>query len=301
MSYQDCIAEIKQAGGELITQGDAEELLTRIDNRRRQLLAAGAVVDPDALRKEIADEVKLEAKIKGRSSAINLRRRLELEDFVLSGFEEKPADGLQAVLTGISASQGGARLSIDAQKKAIAGKYVGGLITELENDGLMHEFKLGHIDQDVVRELWEVDRLDGKPGYTQNVNAQKIAEIIHRYQELARREQNSAGAFIAKEAGYIVRQSHDMFKLRKVSFEEWRDFILPRLDTERTFQGADDVDHFLRKAYNGLATGEHLKAEGAGPSGTASLAHKVSAARILHFKDADSWFEYNAKFGSGNL
>src|SRR3546814_20771794 len=65
--------------------------------------------------------------------------------------------------------------------------------------------------------------------------------------------------------GYIVRQSHDVYRIRGAGFEKWRDDILPHLDMARTFaDGADEKT--LRAVYDGLASGVHMKTTGA-PSG----------------------------------
>ena len=52
-----------------------------------------------------------------------------------------------------------------------------------------------------------------------------------------RKNLNSAGAWIAKLPGYIVRQSHDGDRIRKAGLEAWKDFIRDRLDWSRTAEG----------------------------------------------------------------
>src|SRR6185369_13801646 len=63
-------------------------------------------------------------------------------------------------------------------------------------------------------------------------------------------------------------------------------------------------DDFLREAYVGLVSGNHLKTGDEAPTGflgPRNVAKKVSAERVLHFKDADSWLAYNRRFGMGSL
>src|SRR3546814_15494781 len=70
----------------------------------------------------------------------------------------------------------------------------------------------------------------------------------------------------------------------------------------RTFaDGADEKT--LRAVYDGLASGVHMKTTGApsGFKGPRNIAKKASAERVLHFKDADAWTDYNTRYGTGNL
>ncbi|MGH8462817.1 MAG: hypothetical protein ACRER5_01645, partial [Pseudomonas sp.] len=60
----------------------------------------------------------------------------------------------------------------------------------------------------------------------------------------------------------------------------------------------------LKGVYDGLVSGDHLKAHGAKPSGfrgPANLAKKLSQERVLHFRDGIAWHEYNTEYGTGNL
>ena len=65
------------------------------------------------------------------------------------------------------------------------------------------------------------------------------------------------------------------------------------------------VNGFLRGVYDGLVSGDHLKAPKDAPAngfkGPANIAKKISQERVLHFKDGVAWHEYNAMFGTGNL
>lgn len=133
--------------------------------------------------------------------------------------------------------------------------------------------------------------------------AQGIAKIMQKYQETARIDANRAGAFIRKLPGYVVRQSHDPYKIQRAGFKQWRDEILPLLD-ERTFEAGSDADDFLLATYNGLVSGVHLKVstgQSDGFKGPRNLAKKVSAERVLHFKDGLAWDQYNKVYGTGSL
>jgi hypothetical protein len=137
--------------------------------------------------------------------------------------------------------------------------------------------------------------------------ATDIAKVINKWQEWTRNAANDAGAWIGKEAGYIVRQSHDMLRVRDAGFDSWRDmatrtFDIPRMVAET---GEQNVDKLLRGIYDNVASGDHMKAiprvEEQPFTGPGNLAKKLSQSRVVHFKDADSWFDYNQQFGARSL
>ena len=104
-------------------------------------------------------------------------------------------------------------------------------------------------------------------------------------------------AFIRKLDGYIVSQSHDMFRIARAGREAWVSFIRPLLDLERTFDGAGGDEASIAKAlgrvWNELSSGSFYKANTEAPligfTGPANLAKKASQSRVLHFKDARAW------------
>src|SRR5690606_17410323 len=130
------------------------------------------------------------------------------------------------------------------------------------------------------------------------------AKVIQKYQETARLDANRAGASIGDLPGYIARQSHDGEKIGSAGFDKWLEDIQPRLDP-RTFENVADANQFLRGVFDGLVSGDHLKAPGNAPAngfkGPANIAKKVSQDRVLHFKDGVAWHEYNQLYGTGNL
>lgn len=81
-----------------------------------------------------------------------------------------------------------------------------------------------------------------------------------------------------------------------------KSFDLQRMQVENGFT---DVEKMLRATWINLASGNHLKAvperEISGFKGSANLAKKISQDRIIQFKDADSWYNYNQQYGVRNL
>jgi len=179
----------------------------------------------------------------------------------------------------------------------------------------------------------EIEKRTGlKPPVTEkNPQIRKLAEIMEEYSETIRQRLNDRGANIAKMWGYIVKQSHDPYNVRNAAnilgknlddikidekftgtdinynknYKAWKDYIMLKIDAERTFANTDNVDEFLQQVYNTLVGNKYLLADGVantyGAKTSKNIAKDSNFKRILHFKTADDWFDYNDKFGVGNL
>jgi hypothetical protein len=130
-------------------------------------------------------------------------------------------------------------------------------------------------------------RPDGNPGVTRDPAALRLARAYERAAELSRLDMNRHGAPIGKLAGWRP-QAHAAERVVKVSAEEWADFILPRLDRDRTFPGMseDGVRQQLRDMHQRIVMGkgsEPSAAQTTGRIGPANLANSLAAAlRELH-------------------
>lgn len=306
MSFEACLSEIRKAADRDLTDEELDDLLSELQKRQKRIRAEQTLHDPDEVAKraaaEMADDLKFQAMIERRNAAINLVRRLEALDFVRTQFADDPALGLESLLTGVNRSVQGARASASAQQRQLMNWYTGRLIADMEIQGLWKVLVSGTLDRDIARALWTLDNPQA-PAFKGPGEAMDIAKIVRKWQEQARVDANKAGAWIRKMPGYIVRQSHDVYKIRAAGFEKWKADILPRLDIGRTFDDGTDIDKALRQVYDNLASGIHLKAQPAptGFKGPRNIAKKVSAERVLHFKDADAWTDYNTTYGSGSL
>ncbi|OMG61462.1 hypothetical protein AUR59_020075 [Stutzerimonas balearica] len=308
MAAQDCIdtiqAAAKSAGRELSLE-ELTELVGDLQTRIKQLQATDGMLGLEEAAMKAADEmgnqVKLAAVIEKRNALLNARRRAELVGYIRSTWSDRPDLGLESFLVGTNVARTGARRSVAAEQKQLSQAYIAGFLNDIEKEGLLPFLTRGDLDQDIADSLWRIGM--DKPLDGLSKEAVSIAKIMQKYQEAARIDANRAGAFIRKLPGYVVRQSHDPYKIQRAGFQQWRDEILPLLD-ERTFEAGSDVDGFLLATYNNLVSGVHLKAttpEPTGFKGPRNLAKKVSAERVLHFKDGVAWNQYNKVYGTGSL
>lgn len=300
-----CYDTVARISGRELPPAETKQIGDEIDRRASQISATEpGIADRDALIRaadEFGRDARLGALIDKQNALMNERKRLELDTYLANVWSDRPTDGLDAVLTGVQRSREGARRSVAAEQNALQGKYAGGLITDLGDRWKL--FATGSLDDDIARAMWKLD--DESPDFVGlRPEAIEIAKSINKWQEIARQDANREGAFIGKEKGYITRQSHDVYKIRRAKFEKWRDTIAPKLDLAR-MRIVGDLDDYLRNVYKGLASGIHLKAD-TGPKltgfkGPGNLAKRVSAERVLHFKSADDWMAYNNEFGTGSL
>tara|TARA_R110000796_G_scaffold107822_1_gene218597 strand:- start:244 stop:2862 length:2619 start_codon:yes stop_codon:yes gene_type:complete len=160
----------------------------------------------------------------------------------------------------------------------------------------------------------------------------KVGTLMHENSESMRLNLNDRGANIGKIWGYIVRQSHDPHRVRNAAdilkdtettydeklegampwnknynrnFNAWKKYVMPLLDEEKTFANVNDIDQFMVYAYSSLVKNQNLKSDGADFAFNAKSSKDMSKSsqmkRVLHFKNSDSWFDYNSKFGMGSL
>ncbi len=319
---------------EIINQikiAQAEKRITSIDE-----------INVDKVAQEVSEQIKLEKKINKRNALENEIKGRKYVEYILDNFNDSPQEGLISILVGTNRRITGARSAVSVQQHASVNQLIAGFNQKLRQNNVTTLFE--KMDKEtqrrVVRTMYElnqkktyVEELTGlePPVKETNPDILKLAKIMEEYSETIRLKLNDRGANIQKLWGYIVRQSHDPYSIRDAAkklgknldemeadpnlkgsdinynknFTAWKNFVLDKLDKERTFAGVDDIDQFMLFAYNSLVKNENLKSDGAdfsyGARATKDVAKSSKFKRVLHFKTADDWFDYNDVFGVGNL
>lgn len=295
-----CAEAIKNATGKDYPLEQIDEFIQQADNIRKRVMLDDSIADKtaaiqQALIEQTQDRIAA-AKIEQRNKLINAKRRAEAVNFVQTSFPEDYGRGLQALLVGDNKVAAGSRLSVDAEQKALNGQYLGGMVSDLEKLGYLKLVRSGTFDREIARAMWN----GGGEG-----PAGEIAKVMMKWQEKARLDANDAGAWIKKDPHYITRQSHDMDKIAKADAAEYIQFLESKLDIGRTLENVDNPQEFFESIYEALSSGVHLSKGSKDIStafkGSANLAKRMSQERVLHFKSADDWFDYNEKFGNGTL
>ena len=314
----------------LIKQSVAEKKLSNIDE-----------ISVDKISKEVSEQIKLQKKINKRNAIENEIKIRRLTELVLTEFSDNPLEGLTAIMVGSNDRVVASRSSAAVQQNATVNQLIAGFNAKLRTAGVDDLFDKGldgiseaEVQRRVTRTMYELGQepVGGeKPKVTEtNPDIIKLAEVMESYSEMIRQKLNDRGANISKIWGYIVKQSHDPSSIRNAAailgvtdiksdpsltlkkdinynknFQAWKNYVMKKLDSDRTFANTDDVDEFMQEVYNSLVGNKYLIADGvANTYGTRSsqdVAKGSKFKRVLHFKTADDWFNYNDKFGVGNL
>ena len=318
----------------LIKQSIAEKKLSNIDE-----------VNVDAVAKDVSEQIKLQKKINKRNAIENEIKVRRLTELVITEFADDPLEGLTAVMVGSNNRVAAARASAAVQQNATVNQLIAGFNAKLRTAKVDNLFDKGldgiseaEVQRRVTRTMYELSSeqtdiagVKIKPPVTEtNQSIVKLADIMESYSEMIRQKLNDRGANIQKLWGYIVKQSHDPSSIRNAAailgvknietdpslklkrdinynrnFLAWKNFVMEKLDTDRTFANTDNVDEFMIDVYNSLVGNKYLIADGVSNSYGTRTSQDVAKGskfkRVLHFKTADDWFDYNDKFGVGNL
>lgn len=309
----ECFNAANEASGGKLTKDEVNEAFQRVADYKQKLQAQGDIDGmADKLRtfaEREAERTKIAAALQRRHAALNVIVRDRLDQSVdgLMKAGLSPQKALLAVLEGTQRGVEGGRNSVAALNLAYEARYLGGLFAELSANRphLVHTLRDKKMDADIMREMSEL-REGGKPGITGNKDAEYFAKTFASYAELSRTDLNKLGASIGKLDGWAGAQIHDDVRMIAAGKENWVEAILPRLDVDRTFPDAADMDEvrvILGDVFDTIVTGFPNKPtpkEKGQRINPANLARSLGKSRVLHFKDADSALAYREQFGLGN-
>ncbi|MCU4522008.1 hypothetical protein VXR01_03450 [Acinetobacter baumannii] len=148
-------------------------------------------------------------------------------------------------------------------------------------------------------------------GKSDNPEITAMAKDVSFALEEMRLAFNRAGGNIRKLDNWGFMTSHDQKKVALSTEKEWVDEVLPKLDRNQyvredgLLMSDSEVRTMLKDVYRTIATNGANKVLVGRKSitpvgGRSKMANRHQEARALHFKDGDSWLEYQAKFGTYN-
>ncbi len=312
MTVEVCAQELLDVAAKNGTAISKEEIDGILSFVQEKIDSRGRVVGEADLNKlidearEFSTQAKINAAIEKRNRLINARAYGNIMS-ALKAEPDNPGKALSAILVG-DARRG--LFSIDAKQKSIFLDHSAALAAELKRNDLLAIFRTNELDGEIYQELF-----DGF-GTSGSKEARQIAEAISKVQKRLLDRKNRNGANIGELSNYVVRQNHDPLLLRGKGTQEdkdaWINTVRELLDAEKTFANkpSDKTEiEFLSDIYDNLVSGNHMKADslnGADGStvaftGPVNLAKKMSAQRILHFKDGKSAFAYANKYSRMKL
>ncbi|WFA62494.1 hypothetical protein [Klebsiella pneumoniae] len=306
---QECINAVQQAASRRLTQQEIQNIEDRIYRNMRQLARNDpaswrAMTDAERLRRAgqlAANELTNEAALKRRRVALTIAARQRLDAFIKT-YQGK--DGkLEALNRTIAFHADGKSnfLSVESRGKATRDYALSQIQEAFEavDPRFFHLFE----DEASVRDL--VYEMRGQD--TGNVRAKKGAKAWAGVTELLRQRFNDAGGDIGYLENWGIPQHHSMEKVGRVSQDKWISDVLGKLD--RKYYIKDDgqlmsdaeLKTFLGEAYNTIATGGLNKLSDTGMRISGARSNRGNASRQIHFKDADSYLEYQREYGDRSL
>lgn len=286
-TVNDCVLGLLNQG--VITRKQADDLL----NEQDAAVQAGV---PDPARVAIEN---------ARASLTRQKYLAALQAQVISDLLNKAqthpegiAAGIQAILANDLTTK--ARYSnVDRRSVAIHQLFTSQIAEALN---AMRTTHVGlHQDRalvdNVVRELF------GKS--SGNADAARFAKAIGDTFEAARVRFNEAGGDIPKRDDWGLPQQHNAARVQKAGLDVWKAEILPKLDPKKMIGQnglpltVAELDKALDAAFETIST-SGLNNLVPGAVAGKKLANQHQDHRFLVFKDADSWLEYDRKFGGGN-
>lgn len=325
----ECVSELKaNVEGLKLDDEQLNKLVEEVRTRAIQLEESGisrqAALDKAA--KEMSLRQQLAQSIAKRNKALMEEKRRGLVEVVRGWIDSGGTvqDGLKSLMEGFRRDVKGAFRSLENVIKNTTREDYGGFMHAVDKEGLMKEWRADTHAADIMTIL------DEKPLAKPNPKAEKIAELVKKFQLQQVMRMNEHGAWITPRKQYITLQEHNHRRVRdlgrgkgvagtkigskvddNVSFNKWLQSILPKLDTKATFPGKseEEIVRILKGSHNRIVTEYNGRT---GPDGftedgpiapsdvtpIVSVASQVSEARHFVFKDAASWWEYHKEFGT---
>ena len=293
MAFKDCILDHVKQGR--LTAGQADSLLKKYDNLTEQYIKAGT--EMGAADKAAQDIVQVETDTiiqKQRNEIQHALKQKEINDLLDSqdGKINKKVEDLYS-----KASRRGetTRGTIYSFMNKVSEKIKPDFL-ELKRDHKTFEAAVRHV-------LGET---------AEDADVRELGNVIKQVFDYTHSRYKTSGGILGKIQNYFP-QVHRAEAIRKVDKDEWIDFTLERVDKDKMIDAEtgqpftnEKLREVLSNTYDDIVTGgasslvKRIEAGKGAPKGRSrDVALKRQTSRFIHFKNADSYLEYNTKFGTG--
>lgn len=302
-----CIEAIQNASKRQLTAREVQNIEDRIISGMRNL----ARNDPASWRllseserlqragQMAAAELQREADLKQRRVALTIAARQRLDEHI-NNFQGSKLEALNRTIA-FSADGKSNFMSVETRSKATF-NYALSQLQEAFEAVDPRFFKLLE-DKNGVRDL--VYEIMGSN--TNNLKAKKGAEAWRNVTQLIRNRFNDAGGDIGFLEGWGLPQLHSRERVAKVTSDKWVSDVIGKIDRNQyvkedgSLMNDVEINNFLSAAYETIATGGLNKIND-NPIGVSGMrANRGNASRQIHFKDAESYLEYQKLYGEKSL
>lgn len=297
-------AVAKALGKQSLTAQEATDIEARINETMRNLARKDInnwrnLSDAEKLTeasKQVALDIQEQLKRKHKIAAQDILKQSQniaaLDHGKLSSMEV--IDRMVAAHGDMSGIQ-----SIDSKARGIAAIYRGELVDFYTNiKGGLGIFTDQELVQKIVRERFGEN--------TGDALAKKISDKMGDVFETMRDRFNRNGGDIGKLDNWGLPQTHNLEKIAKAGKEAWVNKAESLIDTRQyvhengDYYSQQEIRSLLEYTYDTLSSDGANKIEvgrQATGGGTSKVTNRHSESRVLHFKDAESWLEYQSEFG----
>ena len=137
---------------------------------------------------------------------------------------------------------------------------------------------------------------------------EKFARQWHELSDEMRNDFNARGGSISKNERWLMPQRHDASAINKLGRKQWKEDIIPLLDRDNMLDdngkalSDEQFDAMMDYVFETITTGGLNKVkEMSVPMMGKKLSRKGSESRVLYFKNAETWMEYQNKYGKGDV
>lgn len=297
-------AVAKALGKQSLTAQEATDIEARINETMRNLARKDInnwrnLSDAEKLTeasKQVAIDIQEHLKRKHKIAAQDILKQSQniaaLDHGKLSSMEV--IDRMVAAHGDMSGIQ-----SIDSKARGIASIYRGELVDFYTNiKGGLGIFTDQELVQKIVRERFGEN--------TGDALAKKISDKMGDVFETMRDRFNRNGGDIGKLDNWGLPQTHNLEKIAKAGKEAWVNKAESLIDTRQyvhengDYYSQQEIRSLLEYTYDTLSSDGANKIEvgrQATGGGTSKVTNRHGESRVLHFKDAESWLEYQSEFG----
>lgn len=268
-------------------------------------------IQSQGLAVKAAEEARFHAIQVKRQKAMKILKTAQLDKQIRS-HKKGILNGVKSLLTRDKFGLGG-NVSLEQTANAHLGFYHSKLAAMIEDNkaSIVRTGKRmlgGEVDQTLSRNIVKEMYKEGSSG---DALAAAHAKSITQVFEEMRQHFNRAGGAIKKLDGAWLPQRHDSIKVGKVTEDQWINKIWDKLDRKKMVDklgrplSDDQLRVGLREAYRQIRTDGAYKMDPAAMGGTGKISSKLANRhqehRFIHFKDGDSWLEYQAEFGAPDI
>lgn len=296
-------AVAKALGKASLNQQEAQQIEQRIKDAMKSLAKQDMqnwrnLSDADKLTKAgefVAQDIQAQLKRKHKIAAQDIltqNKNLALLDHPTLSASEV-VDRMVAPHGDMSGIQ-----SIDSKARAIASIYRGEMVDFYTNiKGGLGVFTDADLVQKIVRERFNDN--------TGDPLAKQISDKMGEVFENMRERFNRSGGDIGKLDDWGLPQTHSLEKIVLAGKQAWVQKAEGLIDTSKyvhedgTFYSQQEIRELLEYSYDTLSSNGANKTEIGRQSfgGNSKVTSRHSESRVLHFKDAESWMEYQSEFG----